>query len=193
MTTSLTKYYSGAGDVLAGAVTVSDDSPQAAQLRSLLADECCDSLWDGDAVVLLENAVDYPERVARINETAPRLVEWLESHPQVAEVWYPTGDTREAYDAVRREGGGYGGLFSILLEDAPRTSAPFYDNLRVCKGPSLGTNFTLVCPYTLLAHYTELEWCEDLGVSRWLIRVSVGLEDFEDLKARFEEAFASCL
>jgi cystathionine gamma-synthase len=64
----------------------------------------------------------------------------------------------------------------------------FYDALEVSKGPSLGTNFTISCPYTLLAHYTELDWAESNGVDRRLIRVSVGLEDFEDLKDRFERA-----
>jgi cystathionine gamma-synthase len=49
----------------------------------------------------------------------------------------------------------------------------------VAKGPSLGTNFTLVCPYTLLAHYNELPWAEEFGVDRFLIRVSVGLETIE--------------
>jgi cystathionine gamma-synthase len=55
----------------------------------------------------------------------------------------------------------------------------FFDALNIAKGPSLGANFTLVCPYTLLAHYTELEWAESFGVDRRLVRVSVGLEDYE--------------
>ena len=53
----------------------------------------------------------------------------------------------------------------------------FYDALQLAKGPSLGTNFTLCCPYTLLAHFTELPWAADYGVSSRLIRVSVGLEN----------------
>ena len=76
------------------------------------------------------------------------------------------------------------------MKDAANTSPRFYDALRVCKGPSLGTNFTLVCPYTLLAHYDELDWAESCGVPRHLIRVSAGLEDSADLVTRFEEALA---
>ena len=45
-----------------------------------------------------------------------------------------------------------------------------------------------MCPYTLLAHYGELEWAESCGVPRDLIRISVGMEDAGDLIARFEEA-----
>ena len=55
----------------------------------------------------------------------------------------------------------------------------FYDALSLPKGPSLGTNFTLVCPYALLAHYNELSWAESYGVPRNLIRISVGLEDIQ--------------
>ena len=81
-------------------------------------------------------------------------------------------------------------MFSLLLKDAAHHSAVFYDALGICKGPSLGANFSLACPYMLLAHYQELDWCENLGLSRWLLRVSVGLEDFNDLRDRFEAAFA---
>ena len=90
-----------------------------------------------------------------------------------------------------RENAGYGGLFSLNLKDADRRAPAMFDALRVSKGPSLGTNFTLACPFTLLAHYHELEWAESCGVSRWLIRVSVGLEDPTELAARFDAALAA--
>ena len=54
-----------------------------------------------------------------------------------------------------------------------------------------GTVFTLACPFTLLAHYTELEWAESCGVSRNLIRLSVGLEDPEDLWQRLDRALGA--
>jgi cystathionine gamma-synthase len=68
--------------------------------------------------------------------------------------------------------------------EAPR----LYNQLRLNKGPSLGTNFTLACPYLLLAHYPELAWCEGLGMDRHLIRLSVGLEDPDELIRRLEAA-----
>ena len=67
----------------------------------------------------------------------------------------------------------------------------FYNALQLCKGPSLGANFTLVCPYTILAHYDELQWCEENGVSKWLIRVSVGQESYDFLSQRFLDALAA--
>jgi cystathionine gamma-synthase len=190
VTTSLTKYFSGKGDVLAGSITVNNSSLLAEELRETLIDHSGENLWDEDAISLLENSSDYHQRMERINETTPRLVAWLENHPAIDRIWYPTGETRSCYDAVRRSGGGYSGLFSLLLKNADKTSARFYDSLEICKGPSLGANFSLACPYMLLAHYHELEWCEGLGLSRWLVRVSIGLEDFDDLRLRLEKALS---
>lgn len=52
----------------------------------------------------------------------------------------------------------------------------------------MGTNFTLACPYTILAHFAELEWAEEFGVERGLVRVSVGMEERQKLLAAFEVA-----
>ena len=58
----------------------------------------------------------------------------------------------------------------------------------MCKGPNLGVNFSLCCPFTLLAHYRELDFVERCGVSRHLIRISVGLEEPQDLIDRLDLA-----
>jgi len=193
VTTSLTKYYSGVGDVIAGAVTVNRDSVHRDRLNALLAEQQGDGIWHEDAVVLRQNLTDYKERVMRVNETTPQLVEWLRDHDAVERVWYPKYETRENYEAVRKNGGGFSGLFSILLKNPENNSSVFYDSLELCKGPSLGVKFTIVCPYTLLAHYEELDWCEDLGVSRWLLRVSVGQESYEYIRGRFEKALENII
>lgn len=75
-----------------------------------------------------------------------------------------------------------------MVLESEEAAVAFFDALRVSKGPSLGTNFTLACPYTLLAHYDELEWAAGCGVASHLVRVSVGLEDADDLCQRFDEA-----
>ncbi|MDG2125621.1 MAG: PLP-dependent transferase, partial [Verrucomicrobiales bacterium] len=59
------------------------------------------------------------------------------------------------------------------------------------KGPSFGTYFTLACPYTLLAHFHELDWAAGCGVDRNLIRIGVGAEDCDDLVGRFVSALES--
>ena len=78
----------------------------------------------------------------------------------------------------------------MVLEDAARATPLFYDAVRLNKGPSLGTRFTLLAPYTMLAHYHELAWAEKRGISPYLLRISTGRE--HDLNLRFEEALEHC-
>ena len=186
---SLTKYFSGVGDVAGGALVISAGSSFRTQLlERLRAQE--GGLWCEDAIVLERNSADFTTRVRQINDTAARVVDALAEHTLIEDVYYPTRRCRELYDRFKRPGGGYGGLFSLLLKDAAATTSRFFDVLRVCKGPNLGTNYTLACPYTILAHYEELDFVESCGVSRHLIRVSVGLEPADELIERFEAALA---
>jgi cystathionine gamma-synthase len=175
--TSLTKYFSGAGNVLAGSLALNRERPCYDRLKSLLAEEYEDIFYGEDAVVLERNSRDVAERIPKINHNAARLVEFLAEQPQVAEVFYPSRVDRTNYERHQRAGGGFGGLFSIVLRDAAAKTERFFDALQIPKGPNLGTNFTLCCPFTLLAHYRELDFAESCGISRHLIRVSVGIED----------------
>ena len=188
VTSSLTKFFSGAGDVMAGVAIVSESQPRASAVRTLLHEASETGLWDDDALVLEANSRNYPERIARINVTSWELCHWLRDQPEVAAVYYPALTCRAAYDAIKRPNGGYSGLFSFVPKNAAVQAPQIYDRLRVSKGPSLGTNFTLACPYTLLAHYDELPWAASCGVDANLIRVSVGLEDPADLIERFQQA-----
>jgi len=187
---SLTKYFSGRGDVMGGALIMNRSSPFAALLLEALQHDYEDLLWDEDAAVLELNSRNATERVAAIGRNAHQLAEFLHAHPAVERVYYPSLAGRELYDKFRRPHGGYGGLLSIVLRNPAQTTAAFYDRLEVCKGPNLGMNYTLACPFTILAHYNELDFAESCGVSRWLIRVSVGLESPDELIERFRVALS---
>jgi cystathionine gamma-synthase len=192
VTTSLTKSFSGAGDVAAGSVVLNPASPFYALLKEEMPyEESASPLFERDAIVLEVNSRHYSERVEATNENAMELVEWLETRPEVKSLWHPSTICREFYDQVRRSDGGYGALLSLELEGGEMAAAAFYDRLAISKGPSLGTNFSLVCPYTLLAHYRELDWAAERGAVRNLIRIWVGLEDPEELIERFETAFGA--
>ncbi len=191
VTGSLTKWVSGEGDVMAGMAALRADSPFADSLRESLATDAAENapLYVGDAEVLLSNLKNYAKRMTTVNASGVELAAWLANHPAVAQVWHPSlGDTRN-YDSVMRKGGGYGGLLSFVLK-SPKKTAKVYDALRLSKGPSFGTPFTLVCPYVMLAHYRELEWAEACGVPPHLLRVSCGQEPLATIIAAFEEALA---
>ena len=191
VTSSLTKWVSGEGDVMAGMVSVRANSPVANALRTSLKADSTESapLYIGDAEVLLSNLKGYAKRMKTVNANGLALASWLAGHAAVAEVWHPSLTHTSNYNAVMRKGGGYGGLLSFVLK-TPKKAPKVYDSLRLSKGPSFGTPFTLVCPYTLLAHYHELEWAEGCGVPANLLRVSCGLEPIDTIIAAFDEALA---
>ncbi len=183
--TSLTKYFSGYGDVLAGCVLLNSNSRHAAFLRHALQSDFEELLIDADVEVLEKNSRDVRERVTLINRNADVLAARLRKHPLVDRVFHPS---LTADEDGRDRSVGSGGLMSIVLKRPEFSTLVMFDHLEVCKGPNLGTNFTLCCPYTILAHFTELEFVEQCGVSRWLLRISVGTEPVEELWQRFERA-----
>ena len=151
MVTSLTKLFSGKGDVIAGSVILNSHSKFHAPLTAFMAQHYTSTLYCSDALVMLDNCQDFEERSAQINRTSEELFEWLLLQEGVTQVHYPKSSSRAVYDEFRRPGAeaGYGGLMSIILGEGFCPKA-FYDALPSLKGPSLGTNFTLCSPYTLL-------------------------------------------
>ena len=227
--TSLTKIFSGRGDVMAGSLVVNSLGPYYDKLRDALPHLHPEPLYLDDALVLEINSRDFVERSKRIMKSAAALALWLCGREEVEYVYYPhpdviniqkgkergkeravTIDPPSVYPSLLKsnsthnnnninnnnnnnnnndddDGYGYGCLLSIILKD-DYDEKKFFDALDFNKGPSLGTNCTLVCPYTLLAHYTELDWAASYGVDRRLVRVSVGLEDIQQILLNFDFA-----
>ena len=185
---SLTKSFAGRGDVLAGSLVLSHHSRWRDQLAtSANALQPLASLADNDAIALDEGSEDVHERVHQLNANTLFLAERLRHHPAVVNLFHP-GEC-ENFRRLQRAGGGHGCLLSFELRGGTETAQRVYDALEVCKGPSLGTAFTLACPYVLLAHYGELSWAKSCGVPSHLLRVSVGLERPQELWERFQRAF----
>ena len=185
---SLTKIFSGECNVMGGSAILNPKGRYYQQLKKIAEVDFEDTYWAEDLIFMERNSRHFVSRIERINNNAEVICDVLRSHPLVKEVYYPKfNPSRRFYDACRTPNGGYGGLLSFELLNTAQAVA-FYDRIEVAKGPSLGTNFTLVSPYVILAHYLELDWAAKFGVSADLIRVSVGLEDAEDLKAIFAVA-----
>lgn len=190
--TSLTKYFSGEGNVLAGSLTVNPDSRFAKVLHEHFAATFEETLGDDDVAVLESNSSNFSERMQKTNDNASDLADFLRQHDSVEQVFYPNAldpiYTGLQNSALQNSDPGFGGLMSIVLRNPEQTTPSFYDSLNINKGPNLGTRFTLCCPFTMLAHYDELDFAESCGVSRWLLRISVGLEERDDLIGRFSDA-----
>ncbi|ORX99255.1 PLP-dependent transferase [Basidiobolus meristosporus CBS 931.73] len=184
---SLTKIFSGDSNVMGGSLVLNPHGRYYEQLQATLKQDYEDLMWSEDAIFLERNSRTFKQRIHKVNHHTETLCDFLASHPKVVKIFYPKYNMRESYDSFKSPEGGYGGLFSIILE-SEEAAIQFFDHLECAKGPSLGTNFTLVCPYTILAHYTELDWASQYGISRFLVRVSVGLECPEHLLKVFKEA-----
>ncbi|KNG88022.1 cystathionine gamma-synthase [Aspergillus nomiae NRRL 13137] len=185
---SLTKIFSGDSNVMGGSAVLNPHGRYYSSLKDTFARDYEDNLWAEDAIFLERNSRDFVSRIEKINSTTEEITEMLQSSPLVKNVFYPKcNPSRPLYEAFRHPNGGYGGLFSVTFYSTAQAVA-FFDHLEVHKGPSLGTNFTLSSPYTLLAHYGELGWASSFGVEFDLVRISVGLEDISDLRYRFQQA-----
>lgn len=188
---SLTKYFTGRGDVMGGSAILNPSSPIFPSMQAALASEFEETMWPGNLILMEQQSRDFRERMRQINQTTSSVCEWLARCPEIDQLFHPSSTTREAYDVFKKPDGGHSGLFSVVLKNPAQTTIQFYNHLRLCKGPNLGTTFSLCCPFTLLAHYDELDWAEKCGVSRYLLRFSVGLEKPEELIQRFEHAFGA--
>lgn len=199
---SLTKIFSGKGNTMGGSLVFNGNSELYSKLnwRRLMEEDYEDFLFKEDAEVLLNNSLDLHARVYQIDQTTMTLVARLRAEPAVKEVYYTDSDANwtsiRPYAREFSEEGtagtlGHGGLFSVVFHGGQKASERFYDALKVAKGPSLGTNFTLCCPYTLLAHYHELDFARSCGVDPTLIRIWVGLEPIEEVWAALKVALAA--
>ncbi|KAJ3529413.1 hypothetical protein NMY22_g9010 [Coprinellus aureogranulatus] len=200
---SLTKVFSGASNVMGGSLILNPQGSHYAALKAKQDELFEDVYFDEDAIYMERNSRDFKQRIDIIGANAEAICDYLRSrslatnapNAVIKEVWYPKYITAEHYEHCRVKAdaspdgkpGGYGGLFSLTFtsDDA---SKGFFDTLSCYKGPSLGTNFTLACPFTILAHYGELDWAAQYGVEAGLVRVSVGMEDIGALLQAFKIA-----
>jgi cystathionine gamma-synthase len=180
------------------------------RLKEVLSTDFEDLYYPEDAVYMERNSRDFRGRIKQVNDNAYDITEYLYSRSiedtslpvsdpsastrVIKKVYYPRWCTPEIYNQAKRTPtlgqGGFGGLFSITFTSLAASQA-FFDTIACAKGPSLGTSFTLASPYTLLAHYGELDWAAQYGVDSGLVRISVGQENSVSLRQWFEEAVAA--
>lgn len=127
-----------------------------------------DEYFPLDAIVMEKNSRDFESRIKKASRNAEAICAFLHNFPKIKWIRYPKySPTRAFYDECRRPAGGYGYLLTFRFHETA-DAIRFLDVIDVPKGPSLGTNFTLVSPYTLLAHYGELEYVRLPTPSRFI-------------------------
>ena len=191
LVTSLTKYAGHEGDVMLGALAVNPASPFSAELLSGARHHYTPAYWRDAARLALE--METMEAINdRINANTIRLTEWLERHPGAKRIRQAChGESAANYARVARSIDKPGCMITFELAGDP---ARFYNRIRTIKGPSFGTQFTIVSPFIYMAHYDLVTneksraKLNELDINPELMRVSVGVEPFAELALVFDEA-----
>ncbi len=143
-----------------------------------------------NSFLLLQGLETLPGRMTRHCENAKRLAQFLQSHPNVSWVNYPGLKTSKFRERIAKFfGGRAGGLLTFGLGDQGK-AFEFIDSLKLAKNlANLGDAKTLVVhPASTIFHEFDTDDLGSMGVTDDMVRVSVGIEDFDDIKADFEQA-----
>ncbi|MBV8527476.1 MAG: PLP-dependent transferase, partial [Candidatus Dormibacteraeota bacterium] len=188
---STTKFLGGHSDVLGGALITSDDGMAERlrfQQRALGAVPSPFDCW-----LVLRGIKTLELRVLRQSASALRIAHWLDDHPAVGTVRYPGLASDPGHDvAARQMHGGFGGVVSFELADQP-SAVRMLERMRlITLAESLGAVESLAELPAIMTHASmPIEVRERIGVSDSLIRLSVGVEDVDDLIADLEQALAA--
>ena len=184
---SATKYLNGHADVIAGVAAGSKDLIHKIKMtRRILGG----TLDPHAAYLILRGIKTLALRVARNNQNAQILAEYLSTHEKVVSVNYPGLTTHPQHELAKEQMTGFGGVLSFEIKGRMEDAMKFTESLKVATlGASLGGVETLVSqPATLTHLQLSPEERKKTGMPETLIRVAVGVEDAEDLIKDFEQA-----
>jgi cystathionine beta-lyase/cystathionine gamma-synthase len=184
---SATKYLNGHSDVTAGVVAGSRVLIEPVEAARKQLGTVLDPLA---AYALGRGLKTLPLRVARQNATAQVVAEFLEHDPRVSQVYYPGLASHPDREVARRQMSGYGGMICFDLGGDYERAERLYDRLSLIKrAASLGGVESIVSLPVLTSHWGHTdEQLRAAGITRGMVRLSVGLEDAADLVADLDQA-----
>ena len=185
---SSTKYIGGHSDVLGGAVLVNDDSYY--EKLSYHQNAVGAVLPPFDSYLTMRGIKTLSLRLERHQENALAIAHYLEKHPNVTKVIYPGLENHPQHELAKSQTTGHGGVLSFEIIGTIKDAENFLEKLDVfALAESLGGVESLIELPAVMTHASVAkEVREQIGITDTLIRVSVGVEDIEDLIADFEQA-----
>ncbi|XP_045779806.1 cystathionine gamma-lyase [Maniola jurtina] len=186
---SLTKYMNGHSDVIMGA-TVLNDSELEKKLR-FLQNAMGIVPSPMDCYLVNRSLKTLALRMEQHKKSSLVVAKWLVEHPKVVEVYHPGLPSHPQYDIARKQMTGHSGVFSFRHSGDLEESRKFLSSLKVFTlAESLGGYESLAELPSLMTHASvPAAQRVELGITDSLIRLSVGLEDTEDLVADLDQAF----
>ncbi len=188
---STTKYINGHSDVVGGAlITNNEEYSESIAFYQNTIGATADPLasW-----LTLRGLKTLTLRMERHNKNAKILAEFLEGHDGVEKVIYPGLASHPQYELAKKQMDDFGGMISFYLKGDAETTKKFFSQLEYfILAESLGGVESLIEIPAVMTHAALTpEARQDLGISDTLIRLSVGIEDIEDLKSDLEQALES--
>ena len=185
---SATKYLGGHSDAMGGAVLALDEAVhEAVRFNQNAAGAILAPL---DAFLILRGVKTLSLRMARHCENALHIARFLEAHEEVETVVYPGLESHPGHDTARRQMRAFGGMISLVLRGGLERNKDFTSRTRLFSlAESLGGVESLICVPTLMTHASvPAEERAKSGFPDALVRLSVGIEDVEDLVEDLEQA-----
>lgn len=185
---SATKYLGGHNDILGGVVLGAKKHMEPVRDYRNTTGGVMDPFT---SYMLLRGLKTLSLRMERLNSNAMKMATWLESHPKVRRVYYPGLPSHRDFERAQKYMTGFGGVVTIELETSDfQQITNFLNSIKLFKvGPSFGGVEALIThPMTISYYDYTPEERKRLGILDELIRMSMGIEDFEDLKADVEQA-----
>lgn len=187
---STTKYLNGHSDSIGGVVVCNDR--QIAEKLQFLQNSVGAILSPFDSWLILRGTKTLALRMKQHDENGRAVAAFLAEHPQVKKVYYPGLQSHQQHELAKRQQDGFGGMIAFetgSLENAKKV----LEAVKLCiLAESLGGVETLIShPATMTHASVPIEKRNELGISDGLVRISVGVEDVDDIIADLDQALNS--
>ncbi len=189
---SATKYLNGHSDMVGGVVAIGENRDLAERL-SFLQNAVGAISGPFDSFLALRGLKTLHLRMERHCENALAIARWLEHHPAVSRVLYPGLASHPQHALARSQMSGFGGMVTAILRGDLASTRRFLENCRLfALAESLGGVESLIEHPAIMTHASlPAEWRRAAGIADTLVRLSVGVEDVEDLKQDLAAAFSA--
>ncbi len=187
---STTKYLNGHSDVVGGALAMSDG--ELFERLKFLQNAVGGVQGPMDSFLVLRGLKTLHVRMAQHGTSAREIARWLEQHPKIDRVVYPGLESHLQHALARKQMTGFGGMITAFIKGDLEASRRMLSACRLfALAESLGGVESLIEHPAIMTHASvPADKRAELGISDTLIRLSVGIEDLEDLKADLDRALA---
>ena len=186
-----TKYLGGHNDTLSGIVVVKDNEEIAEKIHVHIKSHGS-QLAPMDCWLLLRGIKTLPVRMDRHNENAKKVAEWLRTQPKVKKVYYVGFEDHKDYATTIKQTRGFGGMISFTVDSFETVQKILRNVDMIMFAESLGGTETLITYPTTQTHEdTPKDVKEKLGITDCFLRMSVGIENVEDIIADLDRAMNS--